>query len=103
VNAGDGQLVPLDANGEPHLRHLVERLALPRVDLRQLLLDKAAHMRFFCYWDNENGDRTPDLPDDIRAMMEATSGTVEIDDTDSVQNITTEGDQRRPKRTARFR
>jgi hypothetical protein len=65
---------------EPHLRYLVERLGLPRADLQQLLLDKAAHMRFFCYWENENGDRTPDVPDDIRAMMQSMGGTIEIDE-----------------------
>jgi len=37
-------------------------------------------MRFFCYWYNESGDRVPDVPDDIRAMMEAMGGTVEIDE-----------------------
>lgn len=37
-------------------------------------------MRFFCYWDNESGDRVPDVPDDISAMMEAMGGTVEIDE-----------------------
>ncbi|WP_233802788.1 DUF4279 domain-containing protein [Paraburkholderia sp. HP33-1] len=65
---------------EPHLRHLVERLALPRADLRELVEQAGAGMRFFCYWDNEKGDRVPDVPDDIRAMMEAMGGTVEIDE-----------------------
>jgi hypothetical protein len=37
-------------------------------------------MRFFCYWDNEIGSRVPDVPSDIRAMMEAMGGTVEIDE-----------------------
>ncbi|CAG9263933.1 conserved hypothetical protein [Burkholderia diffusa] len=64
----------------PHLRYLVERLALPRADLCQLLADKRAHMRFFCYWDNEAGDRVPDVPDDIRSMMESMGGTIEIDE-----------------------
>lgn len=65
---------------EPHLRYLVHRLKFPRADLRQLLADKSAHMRFFCYWDNRSGDRVPDVPDDIRAMMEAMGGTIEIDE-----------------------
>ncbi|APA84418.1 DUF4279 domain-containing protein [Paraburkholderia sprentiae WSM5005] len=64
----------------PHLRYLVERLALPRSDLPELLKRTGAHMRFFCYWDNESGDRVPDVPDDIRTMMEAMGGTVEIDE-----------------------
>jgi hypothetical protein len=37
-------------------------------------------MRFFCYWSNETGDRVPDVPDDIRALMEAMGGTIEIDE-----------------------
>ncbi|MEX3635608.1 DUF4279 domain-containing protein [Paraburkholderia sp. BR14320] len=64
----------------PHLRYLVERLALPRSDLPELLVRTGAQMRFFCYWDNESGDRVPDVPDDIRTMMEAMGGTVEIDE-----------------------
>lgn len=64
----------------PHLRYLVERLALPRADLPELLRRTNARMRFFCYWDNETGDRVPDVPDNIRAMMEAMGGTVEIDE-----------------------
>ncbi|MEM5293521.1 DUF4279 domain-containing protein [Burkholderia sp. JPY481] len=64
----------------PHLRYLVEYLTLPRSDLPELLKRTGAHMRFFCYWDNESGDRVPDVPDDIRTMMEAMGGTVEIDE-----------------------
>ncbi|MGF6369793.1 hypothetical protein OKW40_002543 [Paraburkholderia sp. RAU6.4a] len=65
---------------EPHLRYLIGRLNLPRAELGQLLADKGLRMRFFCYWDNESGDRVPDVPDDIRTMMEAMGGTVEIDE-----------------------
>ena len=50
----------------PHLQYLV---GLPRADLPYLLNKQAARMRFFCYWDNETGDRVPDVPADIRAMM----------------------------------
>jgi hypothetical protein len=64
----------------PHLRYLVERLALPRPDLPELLRRTNAHMRFFCYWYNETGDRVPDVPDDIRAMMESMGGTIDIDE-----------------------
>ncbi|SMG61433.1 protein of unknown function [Paraburkholderia susongensis] len=65
---------------EPHLRYLIEYLNLPRSDLRQLLAEKHTHMRFFCYWDNETGNRVPDVPDDIRTIMEAMGGTIEIDE-----------------------
>jgi hypothetical protein len=64
----------------PHLRYLVERLALPRADLPELLRQTNARMRFFCYWSNETGDRVPDVPDDIRALTEAMGGTIEIDE-----------------------
>jgi hypothetical protein len=64
----------------PHLRYLVERLALPRADLPELLRRTNARMRFFCYWLNESGDRRPDVPADIRTMMEAMGGTIEIDE-----------------------
>ncbi|KXV13249.1 hypothetical protein CR51_05395 [Caballeronia megalochromosomata] len=65
---------------EPHLRYLVERLALPRPDLKASIERVGAKVRFFCYWVNESGDRVPDVPDDIRAMMEWIGGTVEIDE-----------------------
>jgi hypothetical protein len=67
-------------NLEPHLRYLVNRLALPRIDLPELLKRTNARMRVFCYWVNESGDRVPDVPNEIRAMMEAMGGTVEIDE-----------------------
>lgn len=65
---------------EPHLRYLIERLALPRADLRRLVENADARMRFFCYWMNERGDRTPDIPEDIKTMMESLGGTIEIDE-----------------------
>jgi Domain of unknown function (DUF4279) len=65
---------------EPHLRYLVERLALPRPNLRELVEHAGAKMRFFCYWVNETSDRVPDVPDDIRAMMKSLGGVIEIDE-----------------------
>jgi hypothetical protein len=65
---------------EPHLRYLIGHLALPRADLRQRVEHADARMRFFCYWDNESGDRVPDIPDDVRIMMELLGGTIEIDE-----------------------
>lgn len=65
---------------EPHLRHLVQKLGLPRDDLRELVAQTGASMRFFCYWDNHPRTRIPDIPDDIRAMMESMGGTIEIDE-----------------------
>ncbi|WP_321956095.1 DUF4279 domain-containing protein [Paraburkholderia bannensis] len=65
---------------EPHFRYLVQHLKFPRANLREHLEKANVHMRFFCYWSNERGDRVPDVPDDIRAMMESMGGTVEIDE-----------------------
>ncbi|CAL8474868.1 DUF4279 domain-containing protein [Caballeronia sp. S22] len=65
---------------EPHLRYLAERLNLSRSGLRELLERQQVKVRFWCYWDNESGDRVPDVPDDIRAMVEAIGGSVEIDE-----------------------
>jgi hypothetical protein len=64
----------------PHLRYLVNLLALPRPDLRELVERINGHMRFFCYWENGSGDRIPDVPEDIRTMMERLGGTVEVDE-----------------------
>jgi hypothetical protein len=65
---------------EPHLRYLIEQLALPRADLREIVERVGAKMRFFCYWKNETGHRMPDVADDIRAMKEMMGGTIEIDE-----------------------
>ncbi|PLZ02571.1 hypothetical protein CY652_10710 [Burkholderia sp. WAC0059] len=65
---------------EPHLRYLTDRLNLTRPGLRELLEREGVKARFWCYWDNATGDRVPDVPDDIRAMMEFLGGVVEIDE-----------------------
>ncbi|WP_244848147.1 DUF4279 domain-containing protein [Caballeronia sp. SL2Y3] len=65
---------------EPHLRFLIERLNLTRSGLRETLEQKGVKARFWCYWDNEGGGRVPEVPDDIRAMMESLGGTIEIDE-----------------------
>ncbi|HEX3636468.1 MAG TPA: DUF4279 domain-containing protein [Paraburkholderia sp.] len=64
----------------PHLRYLLDQLRLPRDDLRRLIKAIDGQMRFFCYWDNRTGDRVPDVPEDIRAMMEFLGGVIEIDE-----------------------
>lgn len=64
----------------PHLEYLTAHLRLPRADLRELAEAQGAKVALWCYWMNESGDRVPDVPDDIRAMMEAMGGTVEIDE-----------------------
>lgn len=65
---------------EPHLRYLIKRLGLPRAGLREHVERADAQMRFFCYWSNENGDRVPNVPEDIKTMMEVLGGTIEIDE-----------------------
>ena len=64
----------------PHLIYLMGRLGLPRADLRELVKAQGAKVALWCYWMNERGNRVPDVPDDIRAMIEAMGGTVEIDE-----------------------
>ncbi|MBB5458681.1 hypothetical protein HDG33_002324 [Paraburkholderia sp. Cpub6] len=62
------------------MKYLVDRLGLPRANLREVAAAQGAKVALWCYWMNESGDRVPDVPDDIRAMMEAMGGTVEIDE-----------------------
>nr|WP_321207533.1 DUF4279 domain-containing protein [Paraburkholderia domus] len=64
----------------PHLRYLVNRLGLPRENLREVLQQAGAKVRFSCFWFNPSGDRVPDVPANIRAMMESLDGTIEIDE-----------------------
>ncbi|PRY03817.1 DUF4279 domain-containing protein [Paraburkholderia sp. BL25I1N1] len=64
----------------PHLQYLKNYLFLPRDDLHELVRKQGGKMAVWCYWMNETGDRTPDVPADIRAMMEAMGGTIEIDE-----------------------
>lgn len=55
-------------------------MALPRGDLRDLAAAQGATVALWCYWFNEPGHGVPDVPDDIRAMMEALGGTIELDE-----------------------
>ncbi|EEA01638.1 conserved hypothetical protein [Burkholderia sp. H160] len=64
----------------PHLRYLTQTLNLGRGDLLRVVADKRVRLRFFCYWNNRSGDRVPDIPQDIRTMMDALGGTIEIDE-----------------------
>ncbi len=65
---------------EPHLRYLIDRLSLPRDGLRERIEKAGARMRFFCYWDNETGDRVPYVSADTRKLIESIGGVVEIDE-----------------------
>jgi hypothetical protein len=64
----------------PHLQYITNYLGLPRADLRELVRRQGGKMAMWCYWMNETGDRVPDVPDDIRAMIESIGGTIEIDE-----------------------
>ncbi|WP_121316967.1 DUF4279 domain-containing protein [Paraburkholderia sp. RAU2J] len=64
----------------PHLQYIKNYLVLPRADLHDLVREQGGKMAVWCYWMNETGDRVPDVPDDIRATMEAMGGTIEIDE-----------------------
>jgi hypothetical protein len=65
---------------DPHFRYLINRLGLPRDDLRQTLQEAGAKMRFSCFWFNPSGKRIPDVARDIREMTEAIGGTIDIDE-----------------------
>ncbi|KXV08264.1 hypothetical protein CR51_10760 [Caballeronia megalochromosomata] len=65
---------------QPHLRYLLSLLNLPRADLPGLAKRTGAKMRFFCYWDNYEGNRVPDVPDDIRRIADAMGIAIEIDE-----------------------
>ncbi|MDN7519900.1 DUF4279 domain-containing protein [Burkholderia sp. AU45251] len=65
---------------EPHLRYLIERLSLPREGLLERIERAGARMRFFCYWDNENGDRVPHVSDATRKIIESVGAVIEIDE-----------------------
>jgi hypothetical protein len=65
---------------EPHLRFLVAQLGLPRADLRRQIEKQRASVRFFCFWVNETGNRIPDIPHDIRKLIESLGGMVDIDE-----------------------
>ncbi|MEA3084459.1 MAG: hypothetical protein QOC89_2156 [Paraburkholderia sp.] len=64
----------------PHFRYLVSRLGLPREGLREIVQQAGATVRFSCFWFAPSGHRTPDVPDDIRQMMDSLGGTIEIDE-----------------------
>ncbi|WP_309879340.1 DUF4279 domain-containing protein [Caballeronia sp. LZ029] len=65
---------------EPHLRYLIARLRFPVADLRAQLEQQEARARFFCFWNNYEGNRTPEVPEDIRRMCEAMGVAIEIDE-----------------------
>jgi hypothetical protein len=64
----------------PHLRYLINLLALPRADFQEQMRAQNANLALWCYWLNEPGDRIPDVPDDIRTMIESMGGTIELDE-----------------------
>ena len=64
----------------PHLRYLVSRLGLPRDGLAKIVQQAGAKVRLSCFWFNLSGNRVPDVPDDIRSVMESMGGTIEIDE-----------------------
>ena len=65
---------------EPHLRYLISQLDLTRSGLHETLDKEGVTVRFWCYWYNETGNRVPDIPDDIRSMIENLGGVIEIDE-----------------------
>ena len=68
------------SGGKSEMETQLNLLKLPRDGLRDLVCRDGAKMSFWCYWYNETGDRVADVPEDIRAMMEALGGLIEIDE-----------------------
>ena len=64
---------------DPHIAFLVDRFVLPRGDLPQILQDRSANMRLFCYWDNGSGNRVPHISQHLRDIVTLSGGTIEID------------------------
>ncbi|RDU96774.1 DUF4279 domain-containing protein [Trinickia dinghuensis] len=65
---------------DAHLRFLISLLGLPREDLSVALRTAGATMRFFCYWENYSGTRTPHISIDITEIVTTQGGVIEIDE-----------------------
>lgn len=64
----------------PHFRYLASRLGLPRQGLREAVQQAGAKVRLSCFWFDPSGHRVPDVPEDIRLMIESLGGAIEIDE-----------------------
>jgi hypothetical protein len=65
---------------DPHLSFLVTKLALPRLDLGALLRELAPKSRVFCFWQNDSGDRVPDVRPEYLDIFRASGIGFEIDE-----------------------
>ena len=65
---------------DPHLSFLVATLALPRPDLGALLRERSLKSRVFCYWENDKGDRVPDVRPEYLDIFRTCEIAFEIDE-----------------------
>jgi hypothetical protein len=65
---------------DPHLSFLITKLALPRPDLGALLRELAPKSRVFCFWQNDSGDRVPDVRPEYLDIFRACEIGFEIDE-----------------------
>ena len=65
---------------DPHLSFLVTKLALPRPDLGALLRERTLTSRVFCFWQNDSGDRVPDVRPEYLDIFRACEIGFEIDE-----------------------
>jgi hypothetical protein len=65
---------------DPHLSFLVAKLALPRSALGALLRERTLTSRVFCFWQNDSGDRVPDVRTEYLDIFRACEIGFEIDE-----------------------
>lgn len=65
---------------DPHLSFLVTTLALPRPDLGALLRERSLKSGVFCYWENDKGDRVPDVRPEYLDIFRTCEIAFEIDE-----------------------
>ena len=64
----------------PHLKHLIDKLKLPRTDLESFI--GINELRFFvsCYWWNPDGNRIPIIDPKFERIIRQSGGEVFIDE-----------------------
>ncbi len=65
---------------DPHIRYLMARLGLPRLDLPEKLRQSQAWMRILCFWSNYGRDRVAMVDPQLKQAIESSGGVIEIDE-----------------------
>lgn len=73
-----GQVVSDDL--DPHLRYLIDMLALPRPDFADLLARHSLISRMFCFWENPDGGRVPVVAERLHSILKTSAIALEIDE-----------------------